>query len=72
LPALVAASIALADEVPSGPVPAESASAVLAPQAKQRVHTRRAKRLPHGDLRYCLDLKSNEEIIRCAETPRRR
>lgn len=74
LPAVFAASVTLADEVPSGPDPgdAESAAAGVATQAKQRAHTRRAKRLPHGDLRYCLELKSNEEIIRCAETPRRR
>jgi hypothetical protein len=74
LPALVAASLALADEVPSGPYPGEteSAAAGVATQVKQRVHARRAKRLPHGDLRYCLDMKSNEQIIRCAETLRRR
>jgi hypothetical protein len=74
LPALVAASLALADEVPSGPDPGEteSAAAGVATQARQRAHTRRVKRLPHGDLRYCLDMKSNEQIIRCAETLRRR
>lgn len=28
----------------------------------------RTKRLPRGDLRKCLDLKDNKDIIRCAET----
>ncbi len=30
------------------------------------------KRLPKGDLRYCLEMKTNEDIIRCAETRRKK
>ena len=35
-----------------------------APAQKQMA---KPKHPPRGDLRYCLDLKTNETIIRCAE-----
>ncbi len=31
----------------------------------------KAKRLPSGDLRYCLELKTREEIYLCVETERK-
>ncbi|MBK6742685.1 MAG: hypothetical protein IPG66_06755 [Hydrogenophilales bacterium] len=33
-----------------------------------RVHKRKVKRLPRGDMRHCLELKGNAAIIKCAET----
>ncbi len=35
---------------------------------KQKRVSARHRRYPTGDLRFCLELKSNEAIIRCAET----
>jgi hypothetical protein len=71
---LCAAGLAQADGMPSAPASedAESAPAKMQAQTKQMVHKHKVKRLPHGDLRYCLDLSTTEEIIRCAETPRKR
>lgn len=33
-----------------------------------RMEKRRHVRLPNGDLRHCLKLKSSREIIRCSES----
>jgi hypothetical protein len=33
-----------------------------------RAAKRSAKRLPTGDVRHCLDMKTRAEIIRCSET----
>jgi hypothetical protein len=73
LPLLCAAVVAQADGMPSA-----SAAAGAEPAATQakaptsKIHQARLKRLPRGDLRHCLDLTANEEIIRCAETRRKR
>lgn len=44
--------------------------------AKAKTRGRTAKRgpktLPKGDLRQCLDLKGDAEIIRCSETPHKK
>jgi hypothetical protein len=37
---------------------------------KRSGHRARHRRLPTGDLRHCLELKDNAEIIKCAETRR--
>jgi len=71
---MCAAGFAHADGMPSAPAAgeAQAAPAQTEAQAKPKVHKRKMKRLPHGDLRYCLDLSASEEIIRCAETRRKR
>jgi hypothetical protein len=50
----------------------ETAAAAERAPARHRMVRHRVKRLPGGDLRYCLDRPTNEAIIRCAETGRRR
>ncbi len=74
-PLLLAASGAMADSIePTGtegrmePVAAASAPA----PAHYRMVNHRPKRLPGGDIRHCLDLKSSADIIRCSETGRRK
>jgi hypothetical protein len=52
---------------PAGAGPAMEQAPV---RARVRAHT--PKRLPGGDIRYCLDLTSNAAIIRCAEIGRKR
>lgn len=37
-------------------------------QEKPKAHPRKARHLPRGDMRHCLELKDNEMIIKCAET----
>jgi hypothetical protein len=51
-------------------VPGEAGSA-KAPSRHRNVR-HRAKAMPRGDMRQCLDLKTNKAIIRCAETRKRR
>jgi hypothetical protein len=43
-------------------------------KAPPRVYARKTMRLPQGDLRQCLELPTNEAIIRCSEgrSPRKR
>lgn len=73
LPLLCAAGFAQADGMPSETAAPEAQAAPAKMQVpKHRAHKYKARRLPHGDLRYCLDLGSNAEIIRCAETPIKR
>lgn len=70
---LCAAGLAHADGVPGAPAAgAAPASAEMPAPARHKVPTRTLKRLPRGDLRHCLELESNEAVIRCAEKPRRR
>lgn len=70
LPLLFAFGLAKADDPPK---PSEPANTVTTPAkampAKSSKH--KVRRLPRGDLRYCLELKDNEAIIRCAETGRK-
>ena len=74
LPLLCAAGVAMADSM-GKEGPAEPREAAAAP-AKAPAHYRMArsgmKRLPSGDIRHCLDMKTSAEIIRCAETRRRK
>jgi hypothetical protein len=70
LAALLIVPPALAAE----PAPAKPAAqahaegAVKAKPARKKAAVRAGKRqLPSGDLRQCLGLKSNEEVIKCAE-----
>jgi hypothetical protein len=74
LPLLCAAGFAHADGMPGSPAAdeAQAASAQMEAQAKPKLHKHKLKRLPHGDMRHCLELSSNAEIIACAEKRRRR
>jgi hypothetical protein len=75
---LCAAGIALADDNAPAPAPAvqpEAAAVAVtekAAPAKPKHHRAawKAKRLPRGDLRKCLELKDNMAIIQCAENRR--
>lgn len=62
-----------ADGMPSstGDTGAASVSDEMQAPAK-KTYKARVKRLPRGDLRHCLELGSNEDIIRCAETRRKK
>jgi hypothetical protein len=70
LPLLFAVSLAKADDKP----PQKEPPKADAPPAKVSHPEKRKhgpRHLPKGDLRYCLDLKNNEAIIRCSETGRK-
>lgn len=71
---LFAAGFAQADDMMYGPAATEtkSAPAKMETRARQRGYKHRPGRLPQGDLRHCLDLSGNEEIIACAEGRRKR
>jgi hypothetical protein len=68
------AGIALADDKAQAPAAQPEAAAVTekAAPAKPKHHRAagKAKRLPRGDLRRCLELKDNMAIIQCAENRR--
>ncbi|MGA9992171.1 MAG: hypothetical protein WBP86_07560 [Thiobacillaceae bacterium] len=79
LPLLCAVNFALAADMGAAPAAdkMESASAPVKAGHHHRMHKRtvrkfRAVNLPHGDLRYCLDRKTNKAIIRCSEKRRKR
>jgi len=61
LPLMCVAGVAMAE----GPEMEGTANQTAAPPAQKQ--TVKPKHPPRGDLRYCLDLKTNEAIIRCAE-----
>ena len=79
LPFLCAVNLALAADMETTQ-PAdqrESASAPVKAASHHRMHRRTMKRLravnlPRGDLRSCLERKTNKAIIRCSETRHRR
>lgn len=80
LPLLCAAHFALAADTTPAPAADQTRSAAAPAPAKtgapHRMHKRSMRRLhhvnlPHGDLRYCLERKTNAAIIRCAETRRK-
>jgi hypothetical protein len=73
---LCAAGLALADDKTQAPAAAQpevSAVAEKAAPAKPKRHraARKAKHLPRGDLRQCLELKDNKAIIACSEERRK-
>lgn len=60
---------------PAAPDAAEAPVKAKAPakaRAGGRMAKRSAKRLPTGDVRHCLDLKTRAGIIRCSETRSRK
>jgi hypothetical protein len=73
LPFLCAAGVALAQG--ESEQAADQAPAI-APPGKAPAHYRMEKnqpiRLPSGDLRQCLELKTSKAIIRCSETRRKK
>ena len=69
---LCAAGLAQADGMPDAAPAAETAPAQTQPQAKAKAPQRTFKPRTHADLRHCLELNSNEAIIRCAEKAGRR
>jgi len=73
LPFLCVVGVAMADgveqEAAAGQM--ETAVAPKPAQPRDRMVRHKAKRLPSGDLRHCLDLQTNEAIIRCSETRRK-
>jgi hypothetical protein len=73
LPLLFAVNVALADDMSPEPAKAQGNAAMVQEKAQATPTTRhRARHLPRGDLRKCLDLKDNDAIIRCAETGRKK
>ncbi len=79
LPLLCAVNFALAADMGEAPAAdkMESAAAPVKAVHHHRMHRRtvrkfRAVNLPRGDLRYCLDRKTNKAIIRCSEKRRKR
>jgi hypothetical protein len=77
LPLLFAFNVAAAAEENMGMGAAEagppaSTDKAMAPKPRKRrsMHRTMHRKLPSGDLRYCLELKDNTAIIKCAETRR--
>jgi hypothetical protein len=75
LPLLFAFSVAAEEGAGMGATETGAASAqeavkVSKPHKKRSGHKARHRGLPTGDLRHCLELKDNAEIIKCAETRR--
>lgn len=73
LPFLCGVGVAMADDIGSeGPAAQrQAAPAASTAPASSRVAHHAAVRLPHGDIRHCLDMKTNAAIIRCAESRRK-
>lgn len=68
LAALLMVPLAHAGEAaPAGQEQAAEAKATQAKSSKQKRPRAGKRQLPGGDLSHCLALKSNEEIIKCAE-----
>lgn len=73
------AAVAAPAESAAAPAQAVATPAAKAPvkapakaRPKHRMGKRAHKALPTGDVRYCLDRKSDAEIIRCSETRRKK
>ena len=71
LPLVCTVGVALADDVGEGKAVAQPEAAATQP-APDRMAGHAGKRLPSGDLRHCLDQKTNAAIIRCSDRPRKR
>lgn len=76
LPLLCVVGVAMADgvdrEAAADPAQPVAVQGKIQEQAQEPAPTRRTTQLPQGDLRHCLDLKTNAAIIRCSETRRKR
>jgi hypothetical protein len=71
LPFVCAASVSMADGI-EGDATDQTAATAEQVTATQSASRQRGRRLPHGDMRHCLDLKSSQAIIRCSETRRKK
>ena len=78
-PAEPAAAPAQAEVTPEAKAPMKATAPAKAttpakpkPKPRHRMGKRASKPLPTGDMRYCLDRKSDAEIIRCSETRRKK
>jgi hypothetical protein len=69
LPLLCAVNVAMAQDVEreKAAAPAEAVAAPEKAQAGDRTVVPKTKQRQGGDLRHCLALKTNKEIIRCTE-----
>jgi len=68
LTALLMVPLAYAGEAaPAGQEQAAAAKATQVKSGKKKRPRAGKRQLPAGDLRQCLEMKSNEEIIKCAE-----
>jgi hypothetical protein len=68
LPLLFGAAFAQAEDAISPAMKPSAASADIAkPLPIKKVHKHKMKRMQATDRRHCLELKTNLEIIRCAE-----
>ena len=72
LPLLCAANVAMANGAGKDGAAGPATAAVAPAKTQARMQTHRPRHLPQGDLRRCLDRKSNAAIIRCAETQRKK
>ena len=74
LPLLCAVNVAMAQDVEKekAAAPAEAVAAPEKSQGEDRTAVRKTKQRQGGDLRHCLALKTNKEIIRCTEKKRRK
>jgi hypothetical protein len=73
LPLVCLFSAAVADEVQKDQAGTQARARASAPKARYGMHKAMTnRRLPRGDLRDCLEQKTNEAIIRCSETGRKR
>ncbi len=73
LPLLFSVGGAMAGDISSeAPAEKEAMAAPGAGPVPERMARHGARRLPGGDIRHCLDLKTNAAIIRCSETRRKR
>jgi hypothetical protein len=73
LPLLCAVGFAMADGMEKAEATAQTETAAVpaGATAHHRMARREVKRLPRGDLRQCLELKTDAAIIRCSETGRK-
>lgn len=73
LPFLCALGVAMADGVEREAAAGQTGSAAAPDRApaRERMVRPKAKRMPTGDLRHCLELQTIEAIIRCSETRRK-
>ena len=76
-PAEPAAAPAQAEATPEAKAPVKAPAKATAPakpkpKPRHRMSKRASKPLPTGDMRYCLDRKTDAEIIRCSETRRKK
>src|SRR5512139_1766305 len=74
-PVATPATPAATPDKAQAPAKAKTPAKAQAPakaKSKTRIGKHSPKSLPKGDMRHCLDLKTQAEIIRCSETQRKK